>query len=53
MNGEQYILHKSELYSQKQERDVPIRVVQRKGTNLVTFVSWDEYILCEGDRDIT
>jgi hypothetical protein len=53
MNREQYILHKSELYSQKQEADVPIRVVQRKGTSLVTYVSGHEYILCEGGRDIT
>jgi hypothetical protein len=37
----------------KKERDVPIRVVQRKGTSLVTFVSGDEYSLCEGDRHIT
>jgi hypothetical protein len=37
----------------KKEADVSIRVVQRKGTCLVTFVSADEYVLCEGDRDIT
>ncbi len=29
---------------------IPIRVVQRKGTSLVTFVSWDEYSLCEGSH---
>jgi hypothetical protein len=32
----------------KKEGDVPIRVVQRKATSLITFVSWDEYILSEG-----
>jgi hypothetical protein len=37
----------------KNEGDVPIRVVQRKGTSLVTVVGGDEYSLCEGNRDIT
>ena len=39
----------------KKEGDVPIRVVQRKGTSLVNFVNFvseDEDSLCEGDRDI-